>query len=200
MDRRNPHVVIFMDVKDETGKVVTCLKTPVSASCPGRLQPQYAKIGQEITAVAIRPPTVLPRLSSSKLFSAFRKSCGGADNPVDFTVTMRSLHHTHNSYLRSVRCWQASRTQGDKDKFKARYEANAGSKEFDPHDFSGIWEMTRLDHSFGTPPPPSTPAGTAAMAGRIVDKPGVIGNAPWYTCNPMGFPRLMNDDEPMESL
>jgi len=90
--------------------------------------------------------------------------------------------------------------QGDKDKFKARYEANAGSKEFDPHDFSGIWEMTRLDHSFGTPPPPLTPAGTAAMAGRIVDKPGVIGNAPWYTCNPMGFPRLMNDDEPMEFI
>src|SRR2546422_846032 len=36
------------------------------------------------------------------------------------------------------------------------------------------------------------------MAGRIVDKAGVIGNAPWYTCNPMGFPRLLNDDEPME--
>ncbi len=90
--------------------------------------------------------------------------------------------------------------QGDKDKFKARYESNSVNKEFDPHDFTGIWEMTRLDHSLGAPAPPLTPAGVAAMAGRVVDKAGVVGNAPWYACNPMGFPRLLNDDEPMEFI
>src|SRR5437867_1001688 len=90
--------------------------------------------------------------------------------------------------------------QDDKEKFKARYESNSVNKEFDPHDFTGIWEMTRLDHSLGAPVPALTPAGVAAMAGRVVDKPGVIGNAPWYTCNPMGFPRLLNDDEPMEFI
>ena len=39
--------------------------------------------------------------------------------------------------------------QGDKDKFKARYESNSVNKEFDSHDFTGVWEMTRLDHSLG---------------------------------------------------
>src|SRR2546429_2374942 len=77
--------------------------------------------------------------------------------------------------------------QGDKDKFKARYESNTANKEFDPHDLAGVWEMTKLDHSLGAPAPPLTPAGAAAMAGRVGDKPGVIGNAPWYACNPMGF-------------
>ena len=38
------------------------------------------------------------------------------------------------------------------------------------------------------------------MAGRVVDKAGAVGNAPWYACNPMGFPRLLNDDEPMEFI
>ena len=61
--------------------------------------------------------------------------------------------------------------QGDKDKFKARYESNSANKEFDPHDFGGIWEMTKLDHSLGAPAPPLTPAGAAAMAGRLGDTP-----------------------------
>jgi hypothetical protein len=90
--------------------------------------------------------------------------------------------------------------QDDKQKFKARYESNVGSKEFDPHDLSGIWTLTRNDHSLGTPAPPLTPAGVRAKAGRVLDRNGVIGNAPWYTCNPMGFPRLLNDDEPMEFI
>ena len=30
------------------------------------------------------------------------------------------------------------------------------------------------------------------MAGRVTP------NAPWFTCNPMGFPRLLNEDEPTE--
>ena len=89
--------------------------------------------------------------------------------------------------------------QGDKDRVRAAIEANAGSQKFDPHDLSGIWMLTRNDHSLGTPAPPLTPAGVAAKAGRITDRSGATnGNAPWYTCNPMGFPRLLNDDEPME--
>jgi len=90
--------------------------------------------------------------------------------------------------------------QDDKEKFKVRYEALPSDARFDPHDLSGIWTQTKLDHSLGTPNPPLTPAGVAAMAGRIGDRAGVAGNAPWYTCNPMGFPRLMNDDEPMEFI
>lgn len=90
--------------------------------------------------------------------------------------------------------------QGDKDKFKARYESLPANSNFDPRDFAGIWQLTRNDHTLGTPAPPLTPAGMAAMKGRIADVPGAIGNAPWYTCNPMGFPRLMNDDEPMEFI
>jgi hypothetical protein len=116
---------------------------------------------------------------------------------------------------------QTANAQGDKDKFKARYEANVGSKDFDPHDFTGIWQMTVLDHTFGTTPPALTPAGRAAMKGRVGDTPGVPrplaeaaktspdvrlagngadSNAPWLQCNPMGFPRLMFDDEPMEFM
>jgi hypothetical protein len=90
--------------------------------------------------------------------------------------------------------------QGDRDKVRAVIDANVGSGDFDPHDLSGIWMLTRNDHSLGTPAPPLTPAGVAAKAGRMPDINGVIGNAPWYTCNPMGYPRLMNDDEPMELI
>jgi hypothetical protein len=111
--------------------------------------------------------------------------------------------------------------QGDKDKFKERYENAVGSKEFDPHDFTGIWTMTVLDHTLGTRPPALTPSGIAAMKGRVGDTPGVPrplaeaartssevhlagngvdSNAPWLQCNPMGYPRLMMDDEPMEFI
>jgi len=110
--------------------------------------------------------------------------------------------------------------QGKED-FKAKYDAIAGSKDFNPHDLGGIWEMTVLDHTLGTPAPPLTAAGKQAMKGRIGDTPGVPraivnatkgspdvhlagngvrANAPWLECNPMGFPRLMNDDEPMELI
>jgi hypothetical protein len=110
--------------------------------------------------------------------------------------------------------------QGKED-FKAKYDANKGSANFDPHDLGGIWEMTVLDHTLGTPAPPLTEAGKQAMKGRVGDTPGVPraianaakgnpdvhlagngarSNAPWLLCNPMGFPRLMNDDEPMELI
>ena len=41
--------------------------------------------------------------------------------------------------------------QDDKSKFKARYDANAGNKKFDPRDLSGIWTLTRNDHSSARP-------------------------------------------------
>lgn len=93
-----------------------------------------------------------------------------------------------------------AQAQDEKDKYKARYEALPADANFDPHDLTAIWTLVRNDHSLGTPAPPLTAAGVAAKAGRIVDRDGVIGNAPWYTCNPMGFPRLMHDDEPMEFM
>jgi hypothetical protein len=88
--------------------------------------------------------------------------------------------------------------QGFREKVLDAVEANVGTGEFNPRDFSGIWMLTRNDHSLGTPAPPLTPAGMKAKAGRNPDRAGQFGNAPWYACNPMGFPRLLNDDEPME--
>jgi hypothetical protein len=112
--------------------------------------------------------------------------------------------------------------QGEKERARQTLEADKGSQDFDPHDFSGIWEMIRLDHTLGTVPPALTPAGLAAIKGRIGDTPGVPreivqlarqpnsylklagngvrSNAPWLQCNPQGFPRLMNDDEPFEFI
>src|SRR4051812_8633448 len=90
--------------------------------------------------------------------------------------------------------------QDEKSKYKSRYDAQASNKKFDPHDLSGIWQLTKNDHGLGTPAPALTPAGQAAKAGRVPDAGGVAGNAPWYACNPMGFPRLVNDDEPMEFI
>ena len=88
--------------------------------------------------------------------------------------------------------------QGFREETIKAIDANRGDQNFNPRDLSGIWMLTRNDHTLGTPAPPLTPAGVAAKAGREPDRPGGLGNAPWYTCNPMGFPRLMNDDEPME--
>src|SRR5216110_2630846 len=94
----------------------------------------------------------------------------------------------------------AANAQAIPGKFKPIYEKSATDQQFDSHDFTGIWEMTVRDHTLGVAPPPLTPAGKAAMAGRIVGGRTTPGNAPWYTCNPMGFPRLLNDDEPMEFI
>jgi hypothetical protein len=90
--------------------------------------------------------------------------------------------------------------QGEKSQYKTRLDQQASDTKFDPHDLSGIWQLTKNDHTLGTPAPPLTPAGQAAKGGRVPDANGAIGNAPWYACNPMGFPRLLNDDEPMEFI
>jgi hypothetical protein len=97
--------------------------------------------------------------------------------------------------LTAVFVWSASISNAQdtgNGKFKPIYEKGATDQQFDPHDFTGIWEMTVRDHTLGVKPPPLTPAGVAAMAGRVT------ANAPWFTCNPMGFPRLVNEDEPIE--
>jgi hypothetical protein len=53
VDWRNPHVVIFMDVKDETGKVVTWgfENAGVSQLAQEGYNRNTLKVGQEITAV-----------------------------------------------------------------------------------------------------------------------------------------------------
>ena len=53
VDWRNPHVVIFMDVKDETGKVVTWgfENAGVSQLAQEGYSRNTLKVGQEITAV-----------------------------------------------------------------------------------------------------------------------------------------------------
>jgi hypothetical protein len=74
-----------------------------------------------------------------------------------------------------------------------------GQGQFDPHDLSGFWIGTVGGHALGTKAPPLTPEGVAAMKGRISDNQNKLpGNAPWYVCNPMGFPRLVLDNEPIE--
>ena len=41
----------------------------------------------------------------------------------------------------------------EKSKYKSRYDSQADNKKFDPHDLSGIWQLTKNDHSLGTPAP-----------------------------------------------
>ena len=45
---------------------------------------------------------------------------------------------------------------GDRDRVRQRYETTAADAKFDPRDLSGIWTLTRNDHTLGTPPPPLT--------------------------------------------
>jgi hypothetical protein len=86
-------------------------------------------------------------------------------------------------------------------KFDEWHKNNPGSSVFDPRDFSGYWtRRQRAPFNLGTPAPPLTPAGVAAKAKHIPDSNDSPGNAPWHTCNPMGHPLLLIDDEPMEII
>ena len=79
--------------------------------------------------------------------------------------------------------------------------SSPGASQVDPHDFAGYWVSTTGAHVFGTKAPALTPAGVEAMKGRIPDTVNRLpGNAPWYECNPMGFPRIVMDNEPMEII
>jgi len=81
-------------------------------------------------------------------------------------------------------------------------QANTGTAaKFDPRDFSGIWLLGRNSQTIGPNEPALTPAGVAAMKGRIPESavrvPGES-NDPIRQCNPNGFPRLVFDAEPVE--
>ena len=77
----------------------------------------------------------------------------------------------------------------------------ASSQQFDAHDLSGYWIGSIGGHAFGTKAPALTPAGVEAMKGRIPDSVNKLpGNAPWYQCNPMGLPRIVLDNEPIEII
>lgn len=87
-------------------------------------------------------------------------------------------------------------------------QAQGGAEQFDPHDFSGIWLMTRGGGRFGGTTPELTPQGMEIMSTRIpsrsddritVTNPS-LSNYPTYQCNPDGFPNLLLDAEPIEFL
>jgi len=91
-------------------------------------------------------------------------------------------------------------------------------EKFDPHDLSGIWNITKGHRSISANVPPMTPEGEARMKankptrGRFLgeplrgEHPGFVraeripanGNDPSHKCNPNGFPRLLLDPEPVE--
>src|SRR2546427_6458320 len=83
-------------------------------------------------------------------------------------------------------------------KFKPIYEKSTSDQQFDPHDFTGIWEMTVRDHTLGAPPPPLTPAGKAAMAGREAVGGAHSGNAPRWTREPLGLTSVCQDSHATE--
>lgn len=86
-------------------------------------------------------------------------------------------------------------------KFDEWHKANPGSSVFDPRDLSGYWtRRERNPFNLGTPAPPLTPAGMAAKAKNVASSNTSPGNEPWHTCNPMGYPLLLIDDEPMEMV
>jgi len=80
-------------------------------------------------------------------------------------------------------------------------QAPIGQRKFDPRDLSGFWLRNTVrpkEH------PPLTPAGAAAMQGRIPDFQARVpsdSNDPMYKCNPQGFPRLVwEENEPIEII
>ncbi len=82
--------------------------------------------------------------------------------------------------------------------------AQVDENPFDVRDFTGVWHLEGGSGEFGPPNPPAlTPAGMAAMQGRVpsrsVDDPS-LSNDPSYECNPEGFPKLLFDAEPMEIM
>ncbi|NOT25080.1 MAG: hypothetical protein HOP16_03155 [Acidobacteria bacterium] len=89
---------------------------------------------------------------------------------------------------------------------------------FDPHDLSGIWQITKGHRSISPNVPPMTAEGDARLnankptRGRFLGQPlngehpgfvravpvPALGNDPAHKCNPNGFPRLLLDPEPVE--
>src|SRR5262245_46120218 len=87
--------------------------------------------------------------------------------------------------------------------------AGTVASQFNPRDLSGFWLRSTVRPSDR---PPLTPAGIAAMKGRVPDSQARGGllpvatlptetNDPIYQCNPQGFPRLVWDEnEPLEII
>jgi hypothetical protein len=88
---------------------------------------------------------------------------------------------------------------GEKARANARTANTSGP--FDAKDFSGIWLLQRATQTIGPNPPALTPAGVAAMKGRIPESSVAVpafSNDPIRQCNPNGFPRIIFDAEPIE--
>src|SRR6266704_854318 len=88
VDWRNPHVVIFMDVKDETGKVVPWgfENAGVSQLAPEGYNRNTLKLGQEITAVVKPAANGAPTAIVVKVILADGSEIMSRDrgqNPVD---------------------------------------------------------------------------------------------------------------------
>lgn len=82
--------------------------------------------------------------------------------------------------------------------------SQAANGQFDPHDFSGYWLLTSGNGGLIGPDataPELTPEGQLRMSENIpaptVSLP-ILSNDPEKTCNPVGFPRLLLDSEPIE--
>jgi hypothetical protein len=101
--------------------------------------------------------------------------------------------------LKSIACCLAGMTLG----YAAHVHAQGASapQRFNPRDLSGYWLRNTVrpkEH------PPLTPAGEAAMKGRVPDDKARVpseSNDPMYKCNPQGFPRLVwEENEPIEFI
>src|SRR5207249_10628191 len=88
------------------------------------------------------PPTCQPFPYTTLFRSSRTKSCrlGGR--------AMRNRSVILTSFLTVIfLCFAGiAGAQDDKDKFKARYDSNSENKEFNPHDFGGIW-MRSEEHT-----------------------------------------------------
>jgi hypothetical protein len=81
-------------------------------------------------------------------------------------------------------------------------EAQTATALFDPRDFSGYWILSSgNDGRIGPDAPELSPEGQARMNENIpatrVPLPA-LSNDPEKACNPVGFPRLLLDSEPIE--
>ncbi len=85
---------------------------------------------------------------------------------------------------------------------EAQSADGSGAGGFDPRDLSGFWHLAGGNGGeIGPDVPPMTPAGEAAEAANVsaneTDNP-TASNDPAFECNPVGFPRIIFDAEPVE--
>jgi hypothetical protein len=85
---------------------------------------------------------------------------------------------------------------------EAESTQGGGTSGFDPRDLSGFWHLSGGNGGeIGPDVPPLTAAGQAAERANIsaneTDNP-TASNDPAFQCNPVGFPRIIFDAEPVE--